>query len=76
LTRSLLQRIFGAGRLTVSFADAAPPDGRAVLVLDHVPLVFEVQRVLVTLVGAAPRIASLPPEPPVAAPDPALPDLS
>jgi uncharacterized membrane protein YdbT with pleckstrin-like domain len=72
LTRTVLQRLFGAGRLTVSYVDGSAPGSRAVLVMDHVPVVRDVQRVLVALVGTAPRIAVLAQQPPV---DPDLPEL-
>ncbi|MGQ0630106.1 MAG: PH domain-containing protein [Sporichthyaceae bacterium] len=46
-TRTVLQRMFGCGRLTVSTA------GSGDLVVDDVPMVVEVQRVLAALTAAA-----------------------
>jgi hypothetical protein len=81
-TRSLLQRMCGAGRLSIGFAGGyaaelhpAGQPGHGLLIIDDLPLLKEVQPLLVTLVDGAPRIAFLPPTPPPAGPDPALPDL-
>jgi uncharacterized membrane protein YdbT with pleckstrin-like domain len=59
-TRSLLQRILGCGRLTISTAGQ-----RGSVVIDDVPLVEEVQRAIQGLVSGAPR-----PAPPAAVGDP------
>jgi len=69
--RTVLQRTFGAGRLTISFADPAAPGGRGSMVVDDVPLIVDVQRLLLAHVEAAPRAVWPPPAPP----DPALPGL-
>jgi membrane protein YdbS with pleckstrin-like domain len=81
-TRSLLQRLCGAGRLSIVFAGGyaaeiypAGQPGHGLLVLDDLPLLHEVQPLLGRLVDGAPRIAFLPPAAPPPGPDPALPDL-
>lgn len=81
--RSLLQRLCGAGRLSVGFAGgyatelhpAAGRPGHGLLVLNDVPMLAEVQPLLVHLVECCPKIAFLPPDTPGPGPDPALPDL-
>ncbi len=84
--RTGLARVFGAGRLTVSFAGGYAADlfpvrgapGRGAVSLDDVPSVNAVHRLLLELVADVPRIAFLPPGPPGQAGkmrDPSLPDL-
>jgi membrane protein YdbS with pleckstrin-like domain len=81
-TRSLLQRLCGAGRLSIVFAGGyaaelypAGQPGHGLLVIDDLPLLNEVQPLVAHLVDSAPRIAFLPPPAPPSGPDPALPDL-
>jgi uncharacterized membrane protein YdbT with pleckstrin-like domain len=69
LSRSVLQRLLGAGRLTLEFVDPAAPGGRGTWVIDDVPLVAQVQQVLLSLSTGAPPPGPL--SPPV---DPALPE--
>lgn len=72
LTRSMLQRMLGAGRLTVEYHEVTAPGGRATWVLDDVPLVADVQQLLLALTAAGGRP---PPDPPRWPVDPALPDF-
>jgi hypothetical protein len=75
LSRSMLQRAVRAGRLSLTYADPAKPGGGGVWVIDDVPLVAEVQQILVTLIAAAGRTAAPAVEPAAWPADPALPDL-
>ncbi|HEX3827640.1 MAG TPA: PH domain-containing protein [Sporichthyaceae bacterium] len=72
LSRSVLQRAVRAGRLSLTYVDPATPGGGGVLVIDDVPLVAEVQQILLALTAAAGRTGL---EPPAWPADPALPDL-
>jgi hypothetical protein len=82
-TRSMLQRLCGAGRLSVAFAGgyaaelypASGQPGHGLLMLEDVPMLSEIQPLLAHLVDSCPKIAFLPPNPPRPGPDPALPDL-
>jgi hypothetical protein len=60
LSRSVLQRALHAGRLTLEYAEPGAPTGRGAWVLEDVPLVAEVQQVLVALTASAPRHPALP----------------
>jgi hypothetical protein len=71
LSRSVLQRALHAGRLTLDYTDPGTPTGRGAWVIDDVPLVADVQQVLVALTSSMPR----PPAAPPGSTDPALPDL-
>jgi hypothetical protein len=80
--RSLLQRLCGAGRLSIGFAGGyaaelhpAGQPGHGLLVINDVPMLAEVHPLLLHLVEICPKIAFLPPAPPRPGPDPALPDL-
>jgi uncharacterized membrane protein YdbT with pleckstrin-like domain len=72
-TRTLLQRMLGCGRLTISTSGSTAGQ-RGNVVIDDVPLIEDVQRAIQGLVSGAPRpVAADPPDPPWADP-PAWPD--
>jgi hypothetical protein len=71
LSRSVLQRAVRAGRLSLTYSDPAAPGGGGVWVIDDVPMVAEVQQILLALTTAAGRTGEWPVQPA----DPALPDF-
>jgi uncharacterized membrane protein YdbT with pleckstrin-like domain len=75
LSRSVLQRAARAGRLSLTYLDPTAPGGGGVWVIDDVPLVAEVQQILLALTALAGRRSPSSAEARALPADPALPDL-
>ncbi len=74
LSRSVLQRAVRSGRLSLTYVDPTTAGGGGVWVIDDVPLVSDVQQILLALTAAAGRTGP-PPEPAAWPADSAPPDL-